>query len=227
MNKKNYFIISLEWPSWSWKSTISKLVVDRLRNILFWEECSVYHLWEAGDYWNYKKLIKKPFLKEELYFNHKILLESEIKRTKKINKIIKETWFKIIIMERNYLTYLYTEAAFWRLWMKADYKFLRKSIEKSISDWDIVIPDYTFFIKVNSKKAAERIKIRNTYTDEKFSKEKNLILFQEYIDMMVWKSYIIHNMNFEFVENEWEINNVVNYIVYMILYDILKVFNIY
>ena len=142
MNRLNK-IIAIEWISGSWKTTIAKTIANKL-----W----LIHIWESFNFLNIDESFPDVDINsnEALNSNHNLLLDLEIRKNKQIISSILSS--KDIILERTFLTLLYTELALKDLNKYSNYEVLKSKIDLLISSWKIILPDFIFFLKKDENK---------------------------------------------------------------------------
>jgi thymidylate kinase len=207
MNNRENLIIAIEWISGSWKTTISRMIQEKL-----W----LSHVWESFHFlknWENIPIVDENDAENTLERNHNFLLELE----KRKNQFL--LWeillWNDIIMERTVLTLLYTELAIQNLWKYGDYDLLLKKIDKLINSWEIILPDYIFFLKTNPNIAKNRIMNRNWETSDFFSNEDTLTELNNALFTLISDDNFIKKINYEIIENNWldDIEHIVNLIV--------------
>ncbi len=207
MNKSESIIIAIEWISGSGKTTISHMIQEKL-----W----LSHVWESFHFlrdWDSIPIVDEKDAKNTLEKKHNFLLELEKRKNQFL--LWKILLWNDIIMERTVLTLLYTELAIKNLWKYSDYSSLIKKIDKLINSWEIILPDYIFFLRTNPNIAKNRIMNRNWKTSDFFSNENTLIELNNTLFTLISDDNFIKNINYEIIENNWldDIEHIVNLIV--------------
>ncbi len=193
MNRWNK-IIAIEWISGSWKTTIAKRIANKL-----W----LIHIWESFNFLNIDESFPDVDINnnESLNNNHNLLLELEIRKNKQIISSILSS--KDIIIERTFLTLLYTELALKDLSKYNNYEVLKSKIDLLISSWEIILPDFIFFLKTNPNIAKERINERFWKTKHFFTDENTLNSLYNNLFSIIEDNDLLKNIEYEIIENNW------------------------
>jgi len=193
MNRLNK-IIAIEWISGSWKTTIAKTIANKL-----W----LIHIWESFNFLNIDESFPDVDINsnEALNSNHNLLLDLEIRKNKQIISSILSS--KDIILERTFLTLLYTELALKDLSKYSNYEVLKSKIDLLISSWKIILPDFIFFLKTNPNIAKERINDRFWETKHFFKDEKTLNSLYNNLFSIITDNNLLKNIEYEIIENNW------------------------
>lgn len=213
MNRLNK-IIAIEWISGSWKTTIAKTIANKL-----W----LIHIWESFNFLNIDESFPDVDINsnEALNSNHNLLLDLEIRKNKQIISSILSS--KDIILERTFLTLLYTELALKDLSKYSNYEVLKSKIDLLISSWKIILPDFIFFLKTNPNIAKERINDRFWETKHFFKDEKTLNSLYNNLFSIITDNNLLKNIEYEIIENNWkdDLAKVIEYVSNKFI-DIIK-----
>lgn len=194
MNRWNK-IIAIEWISGSWKTTIAKTIANKL-----W----LIHIWESFNFLNINESFPDVDINSNkaLNSNHNLLLDLEMRKNKQIISSILSS--KDIIIERTFLTLLYTELALKDLNKYSNYEVLKSKIDLLISSWEIILPDFIFFLKTNPNIAKERINDRFWETKHFFKDEKTLNSLYNNLFSIITDNDLLKNIEYEIIENNWK-----------------------
>ena len=213
MNRLNK-IIAIEWISGSWKTTIAKTIANKL-----W----LIHIWESFNFLNIDESFPDVDINsnEALNSNHNLLLDLEIRKNKQIISSILSS--KDIILERTFLTLLYTELALKDLNKYSNYEVLKSKIDLLISSWKIILPDFIFFLKTKPDIAKERINDRFWETKHFFKDEKTLNYLYNNLFSIITDNNLLKNIEYEIIENNWkdDLAKVIEYVSNKFI-DIIK-----
>lgn len=207
MNNHKNLIIAIEWISGSWKTTISNMIQKKL-----W----LTHIWESLNFMEDGEQIPTVDINDAdstLEKNHNFLLELEKRKNKfLLHQILVEN---DIIMERTVLTLLYTELAIKNLWKYSNYDQLLEKIDKLLNSWEIILPDYIFFLKTDPNIAKKRIDSRSWKTSDFFSNENTLIELNNAIFSLISDDNFMKKIDYEIIENNWfdDIERIVDLII--------------
>lgn len=211
MNKFNNLIIAIEWINGSWKTTVSKLISEKLWFKHIWESFHFFMQWEKVPEVDINNVT------ESLERNHNFLLELEKRKNQYL--LSQVLLWNDIIMERTVLTLLYTEDAIKKLWKPWDYGLLLQKINSLLDGWEVILPDYMFFLKTNPYVARNRVINRSWNTSKFFADENTLIELHNSLFTLISDNDFIKNIDYEIIENNWydDIEKVVDQIIKRII----------
>jgi len=185
LNNQRWYYILFEWPDWSWKTTQSYIIKEKINAILLSSHLNKNLKQIRNQIENLSE--NNPDLRFS-YFLFSSIYDSEIAKTNL------EKW-KNVVIDRNIFSTLAYQRALWS-------KIAKKTKLKNIK---ILKPDLTIYLDVKNKKQIKRLKNKEK-SDDKYLEENTLFLKQVKKEYKKFKKHMVYidttNKSIEKVTNE-------------------------